>query len=193
MTGINWTEHVLDLASRAQYATGWEAPWSAECDPGDVAPRVMPALCGLAQRIGFSVRLSDDLPQDVLGHTLSSLRSREGLIEIRAGMSPASTARVTGHELGHALHHHNTSLHELRNQAVVASIVGPSMQEEAACELGTGAFCRAMGIGTGQFLLRYMGQHLGRQRVRTSAIHEGAALAEALWAATHEHALAGLR
>lgn len=192
MSTIDWEQRVRRLAKSCRHATGDEYPEAAENDPGHVPAHVLPKLAGLAKRLGYPVFLSDEgdvarttctncgnpsCGGGVLGVTHSRVWSN-GFVEpidinVRAGMTDASTARVLGHELGHALKHRNR--HGGGNYG--------GSQEEAACELGTAAFCEAAGIGTGRFLHRYLGQHVPGGRVSEQTIREAAANAQALWEA----------
>lgn len=191
----DWHERVRRLALASRHATGSEAPWSAARDPGHVPAYVMPALCGLAQELGHPVQLGD-LPQDEcdcgqdhgptnLGLTASDMRTRKGSVTIQRGMSPASTARVLGHEIGHARKRATESASTKRQIIMAHALGNVNVQEEGACELGTAAFCEAMGIGTGAFLHRYMGQHFRYTQPSHAALTEAAGNAEALWGAVN--------
>lgn len=195
MSNINWQARVKRLAAAAQYARGDEAPWSGTSDQGSVPSEVMSSLCSLAQQIGHPVSLTKhqaildkagakpcpgcgEYHEEIYGLTSPS-HAGQGAIWLRDGMSPASTARVLGHELGHA--RVNTVLAQAQSALwVFGQLLCRGAQEEVACELGTAAFCQEVGIGTGAFLRQYIGNNGFNAHLSGQALSDAAVNAEML-------------
>lgn len=195
----NWAARVRALENTARF--GRPAPWAGDSDMGEVAPHVMPALCSLAARLGYPVSLaaSADMPRGgALGFTHPGPEAERRMIEIARellpgvapgslsltrgiylldSMSPASTARVLGHEMGHALAEPGR---DLRYTVYRRLFTGEDSTEELGCELGTGAFCAAHGIGTGAFCRHYVGGRLQGAHAPEASIRQAARLAAAL-------------
>lgn len=192
---INWEYRVRVLEDAARHAR--YAEWAGDSDPGEVPGHVIPALCSLAARLGYPVRLAARLPQDSLGTTSDGPQADARLaaavaeltgrrpelprvprgITLLDGMTPASTARTLGHEIGHAL--------AAPGRNAVACVAwkmarGEHTPEELGCELGTGAFCAAHGIGTGAFCAHYVGGRLRGAHAPEESIRQAARLAAAL-------------
>ena len=174
------TAEALEKARRIPLHT---LPWEGVCggetaenDAGTVPAGYSKALSALARDAGYSIRLgggaSDWATLEALGATMGPVTGDPGewpawTVTIKPGMSAASTARVMGHELGHALlAHPGRSMTEAgqvaddRHRRYIETGNAECTEHEVAVELATYAVCREAGIGTGRFSLEFIASRL---------------------------------
>lgn len=190
MNSINWEARVRRLAEGAKWATGDEITYEQAVQAqGTIPPHVMPRLASFAQRLGYPVKLGY-LPDGILGQTHHGNcdcghHNGEKAIVLLDGMSAASTARVLGHEIGHAITNvSETTEDRWLSRQMNGNPGGEDIAEEVAAELGSAAFWEAQGIDTTGFLHRYMGMRLAPgQTTPEHVIRKAARNARALWEA----------
>lgn len=126
-------------------------PVAGRHDQGRPHPKLLPAVAAAARGIGFSYSTADLGGGSLLGHTVNDYDSRTGewdrYIEVDKGMSPASTLRVSLHELGHAMGAPRDE------QALAVDMLHRMMAgeedgvEEAVVELSAAAVLARLGLG----------------------------------------------
>lgn len=177
---INWNVIVRALAAAGSRATGRYCVGPDKHDPGHVPAGLMSRLCAVAEREGYAVKLTD-LPSDEYSTILGSTQGypkRE--VELQHSMSPASTFRTLAHETGHVLLGHAPTDEDAAYR-MFFSRTGENPDEEAAVELGAGALCAALGIGTGRYTAEYLAQKLRGGLPSAQVMRQAAALAERMY------------
>jgi hypothetical protein len=134
---------------------GWQH-YSDFGGPARVPAWLQPRLEAMANSLGYHVRICSqwELPSCALGVT-SARMEPEGYtphtIDLSDGLTPAGLARVTCHELGHALL--NEAASHTREQRCQRQEDNRSRRmaanEEVAVEIAAALVCRSLGINEG--------------------------------------------
>jgi len=160
-----------------------DSPPHAKDDPTLIPPQLIPRLTQLAADDGYAVRYVDGnldtggiVPEEAAHAVLGVTTPRDHLIELRADMSPASTARTLVHELVHADYNYVAAQDSRLAQArtVMRLSLGLRALEELHAQSVSGLVCSTLNVAdiafTAQFLATWSdGDGVMMEAVRSTA------------------------